>query len=65
VLFYLAPETNFALVDHPETELFLRLQHRSGAWETLAGRLRRWSSMPLISKVAPVAAIGWRRGFFG
>jgi hypothetical protein len=38
LLFYLAPEINFALADHPETELFLRLQHRSGAWETL-GRM--------------------------
>lgn len=35
LLFYLGPELNLSLADHPETELFLRLQHRSGAWETL------------------------------
>lgn len=37
LLFYLSPEINFSLVDHPETEVFLRLQHRSGAWQTLGG----------------------------
>lgn len=37
LLFYLSPEVNFSLVDHPDTEVFLRLQHRSGAWETLGG----------------------------
>lgn len=35
LLFYLAPELSLSLSDHPETELFLRLHHRSGAWETL------------------------------
>ena len=35
LLFYLAPELNLSLAEHPETELFLRLHHRSGAWETL------------------------------
>jgi hypothetical protein len=35
LLFYLSPEVNVSLAAHPETELFLRLQHRSGAWETL------------------------------
>lgn len=35
VLFYLAPEVSFSRVDNPDTELFLRLHHRSGAWGTL------------------------------
>lgn len=35
LLFYLAPELNLSLAEYPETELFLRLHHRSGAWETL------------------------------
>jgi hypothetical protein len=37
VLFFLAPEISFASLDHPDTELFVRLHHRSGAWGTLGG----------------------------
>lgn len=35
LLFYLGPEFNFSLVEYPNVELFWRLHHRSGAWETL------------------------------
>jgi hypothetical protein len=35
LLFYLAPELNFSLAAYPNAELFWRLHHRSGAWETL------------------------------
>ena len=35
MLFYLGPELNFSLVDHPEYEMALRIQHRSGADGTL------------------------------
>jgi hypothetical protein len=37
LLFYMGPELNLSLIDHPETEFFVRLHHRSGAWETLGG----------------------------
>lgn len=35
LLFYLGPEINLSLVEHPNVEVFWRLHHRSGAWETL------------------------------
>ena len=35
VLFFLAPEVSLATMDNPDTEFFLRLHHRSGAWGTL------------------------------
>ncbi|WP_430252377.1 hypothetical protein [Neorhizobium sp. DAR64860/K0K1] len=34
-LFYLAPEVSFARDTAPDTEVFWRLHHRSGAWGTL------------------------------
>lgn len=37
VLFFMAPEISVASLDHPDTEVFIRLQHRSGAWGTLGG----------------------------
>lgn len=37
LLFYMGPELNLSLIDHPETEVFVRLHHRSGAWGTLGG----------------------------
>lgn len=35
LLFYLGPELNFSLAAYPNVEVFWRLHHRSGAWETL------------------------------
>ena len=35
LLFYLGPEINFSLPQHPRAEVFYRLHHRSGAWGTL------------------------------
>ncbi len=35
LLFYIGPELNFSFVDHPNTEVFWRIQHRSGAWNTI------------------------------
>ncbi|CDP50505.1 hypothetical protein [Paradevosia shaoguanensis] len=35
LLFYIGPELNVSWVDHPETEVFWRIHHRSGAWGTL------------------------------
>jgi hypothetical protein len=35
LLFYLGPELAFSPIDHPETEVFIRNHHRSGAWKTL------------------------------
>lgn len=32
LLFYLGPELDFSLVDHPEYEVFWRAHHRSGGW---------------------------------
>ena len=37
VLFYIALETAFALASHPNTELVVRLHHRSGGYGTLGG----------------------------
>lgn len=37
LLFYMGPEINLSLADQPDKEVFLRLHHRSGAWETLGG----------------------------
>lgn len=37
VLFYLSPEISFASTENPETEVFWRLHHRSGAWNTFGG----------------------------
>lgn len=36
VLFYLSPEISVGLVDHPGTEMFWRIQHRSGAYCLIA-----------------------------
>jgi hypothetical protein len=36
VLFYLGPEINLTLADHPDMDIFWRVQHRSGAWGTIA-----------------------------
>ncbi|RUT29427.1 hypothetical protein EMQ25_15035 [Arsenicitalea aurantiaca] len=36
VLFYLAPELNFSLIEQPQTEIFWRVQHRSGGFGTIA-----------------------------
>ena len=35
LLFYMAPELSVSFAEHPNTEYFLRLQHRSGGWKTL------------------------------
>ena len=37
LLFYMGPEIHASLVKHPRLEAFVRLHHRSGAWETLGG----------------------------
>tara|TARA_R110002051_G_scaffold264083_1_gene323996 strand:- start:63 stop:662 length:600 start_codon:yes stop_codon:yes gene_type:complete len=37
LLFFMAPEISVSTLDNPDTELFYRLQHRSGAWGTLGG----------------------------
>jgi len=37
VLFYIAPEIAVSHDAHPETEVFFRIQHRSGAWGAIAG----------------------------
>jgi hypothetical protein len=34
-LFYMAPEISVSTPEHPNTEVFWRLQHRSGGWNTL------------------------------
>ena len=47
LLFYLGPELDFSLVDHPNVEVFMRIQHRSGAWETL-GNLRDGANANVI-----------------
>jgi hypothetical protein len=36
ILFYLGPELNFSLADHPNIEAFIRIQHRSGGYGTIA-----------------------------
>lgn len=37
VLFYMAPELSLSFDSNPNVEIFYRLQHRSGGWETLGG----------------------------
>lgn len=37
VLFYLSPEISFSSAENPGTELFWRVHHRSGAWNTFGG----------------------------
>lgn len=37
LLFYMAPELSLSTASNPNMELFYRLQHRSGGWETLGG----------------------------
>lgn len=37
LLFYMGPEIHASLVGYPQVEAFVRLHHRSGAWETLGG----------------------------
>src|SRR5690606_7626497 len=34
ILFYLSPEISFASMDNPQSEVYWRLHHRSGAWNT-------------------------------
>ncbi len=34
-LFYMAPELSISAADNPDMEVFWRLQHRSGGWNTL------------------------------
>lgn len=36
-LFYMAPELSLSFDSNPNVEIFYRLQHRSGGWETLGG----------------------------
>lgn len=36
-LFYLSPEISFSTVENPSSEVFWRLHHRSGAWNTFGG----------------------------
>lgn len=36
VLFYLGPEISFSTLENPNLEAFWRIQHRSGAWGTIA-----------------------------
>lgn len=37
LLFYLSPEISFASLHNPHNEVFVRLHHRSGAWNTFGG----------------------------
>lgn len=37
ILFYLSPEISFASMDNPQSEVYWRLHHRSGAWNTFGG----------------------------
>ena len=37
LLFYLSPEISVSTTEHPESEVFWRLHHRSGAWNTFGG----------------------------
>lgn len=37
ILFYLSPEISLSTLDNPHSEVFWRLQHRSGAWNTFGG----------------------------
>jgi len=37
ILFYLSPEISISTLDNPNSEVFWRLQHRSGAWNTFGG----------------------------
>ncbi|UJQ95011.1 hypothetical protein [Mariluticola halotolerans] len=37
LLFYLSPEISLGMTDTPNTEVFYRLHHRSGAWGFLGG----------------------------
>ncbi|HWJ86771.1 MAG TPA: hypothetical protein VNS12_01700 [Pelagibacterium sp.] len=37
ILFYLSPEISLSTLDNPNSEVFWRLQHRSGAWNTFGG----------------------------
>jgi len=39
LLFYMGPEINLSWADNPDLEVFWRIQHRSGAWNTL-GNMR-------------------------
>lgn len=52
VLFYLSPEISFSSVENPDTELFWRIHHRSGAWNSFGG-----------GGSANATTIGLRRGF--
>lgn len=37
LLFYLSPEISISAAENPDTEMFWRLHHRSGAWNTFGG----------------------------
>lgn len=37
VLFYFSPELSFSTIENPDTEIFWRVHHRSGAWNTFGG----------------------------
>ncbi|WP_196258356.1 hypothetical protein [Pelagibacterium limicola] len=52
ILFYLSPEISVSTVDNPDTEIFWRLHHRSGAWNVLGG-----------GGSANATTIGFRKGF--
>ena len=52
VLFYLSPEISFSSKENPDTELFWRIHHRSGAWNSFGG-----------GGSANATTIGFRTGF--
>lgn len=52
VLFYLSPEVSFSSAENPDTELFWRIHHRSGAWNSFGG-----------GGSANATTIGFRTGF--
>lgn len=37
ILFYLSPELSVSTEDNPDTEVFWRIHHRSGAWNSFGG----------------------------
>lgn len=37
LLFYFSPEISLSTLEHPESEVFWRLHHRSGAWNSFGG----------------------------
>ena len=53
VLFYLGFDLAFALATLPNTELVLRIQHRSGAYGTLGGMKEDHTATFLIGVIVP------------